>query len=190
MVSSRRFASVSLLGALCLRLTAAAPPISYVIQTVAGSENTGDGGPALAAALGQPEGIAVDNAGNIFIADAAGNRVRKVAPDGTIETFAGAGTAGFSGDGGPASAAELNQPYGLALDREGNLYIADLGNARVRKVSNDGTIQTVAGGGSLPAANAGQGGPATSAQLMQPRNVTVDAAGALIHFRFRGASGL
>ena len=157
----------------------AAPATSYVIQTVAGSDNTGDGGPALAAALGQPEGIAVDHAGNIFIADAAGHRVRKVAPDGTIETFAGTGTAGFSGDGGSAGAAELNQPYGLAFDRAGNLYIADLGNARVRKVSNDGTIQTVAGGGSLPAANSAQGGPATSAQLMQPRNVTLDGVGTL-----------
>jgi uncharacterized protein (TIGR03437 family) len=87
--------------------------------------------------------------------------------------------AGFAGDGGPADAALLNQPYGLALDRAGNLYIADLGNARVRKVAIDGTIQTVAGGGTLPAATSGQGGPATSAQLAQPRNVTLDAAGSL-----------
>jgi uncharacterized protein (TIGR03437 family) len=178
-VSFRRFVLLSLLGAACLRSIAAAAATSYVIQTVAGSDNTGDGGPALSAALGQPEGIAAENSGNIYVADAAQNRVRKIAPDGTIQTFAGTGTAGFAGDGGAATAAELNQPYGLALDRAGNLYIADLGNARVRKVSADGTIQTVAGGGALSAVNLGQGGPATSAQLNEPRNVALDAAGNL-----------
>jgi len=146
---------------------------------VAGADNAGDGGSALSAALGQPEGIAIDKAGNIYVADAAANRVRIIAPDGTIQTFAGTGVAGFAGDGGPATAAQLNQPYGLALDPAGNLYIADLGNGRVRKVSITGVIQTVAGGGAFPATNQGQGGPATSAQLMQPRNVTLDAAGSL-----------
>jgi uncharacterized protein (TIGR03437 family) len=152
---------------------------TYTIQTVAGADNAGDGGSALSAALGQPEGIAIDKAGNIYVADAAANRVRIIAPDGTIQTFAGTGVAGFAGDGGPATAAQLNQPYGLALDPAGNLYIADLGNGRVRKVSITGVIQTVAGGGAFPATNQGQGGPATSAQLMQPRNVTLDAAGSL-----------
>jgi trimeric autotransporter adhesin len=167
------------MAAACFRAASAAPATSYVIQTVAGSDNTGDGGPALAAALGQPEGIAVDNAGNIYIADAADNRVRKIAPDGSIQTYAGTGRAGFSGDGGPATAAQLSQPYGISLDRAGNLYIADLGNARVRKVSIDGTIQTVAGGGSFPAANSGQGGPATSVEFIQPRNVALDGGGSL-----------
>jgi len=157
----------------------AAPANSYVIQTVAGSDNTGDGGSALSAVLGQPEGIALDNAGNIYVADAASSRVRKIALDGSIQTFAGTGTAGFSGDGGSATSAALNQPYGIAFDHFGNLYIADLGNARVRKVTSDGTIQTVAGGGALPATSQAQGGPATSAQLMQPRNVTIDTAGNL-----------
>ena len=129
--------------------------------------------------LSQPEGIAVDRAGNVYFADAAVHRVRKIATDGSIQTVAGTGVAGFAGDGGPANAALLNQPYGLALDQAGNLYIADLGNARVRKVAADGTIQTVAGGGTLPATTTGQGGPATSAQLTQPRNVTLDAAGSL-----------
>jgi len=129
--------------------------------------------------LGQPEGIAVDSAGNVYVADAADNRVRKIAPDGSIHTFAGTGVAGFAGDGGPATAAQLNQPYGVAIDRAGNLYIADLGNARVRKVTIDGAIHTVAGGGAFPAANQGQGGPATVAQLVEPRNVTLDASGAL-----------
>ncbi len=179
MVSSRRFALLTLLGAAYFPITLAAQATSYVIQTVAGSDNTGDGGSPLSAVLGQPEGIALDSAGNIYIADAAASRVRKIALDGTIQTFAGTGTPGFSGDGGPATAAALNQPYGLAFDHFGNLYIADLGNARVRKVTSDGAIHTVAGGGTLPATSQAQGGPAISAQLMQPRNVTIDTAGNL-----------
>ncbi len=178
MVSLDRLVLLSLLGAVCLP-AADTTPTSYIIQTVAGSDDAGDGGPALSAALSQPEGIAVDRSGNVYFADAAVHRVRKITTTGLIQTVAGTGVAGFAGDGGPADAALLNQPYGLALDRAGNLYIADLGNARVRKVAIDGTIQTVAGGGTLPAATSGQGGPATSAQLAQPRNVTLDAAGSL-----------
>ncbi len=155
------------------------PSSSYIIQTVAGSDNSGDGGQALSAALSQPEGIAVDGLGNVYFADAAVSRVRKIAKDGSIQIIAGTGVAGFAGDGGPATSALLNQPYGLALDAAGNLYIADLGNARVRKVGTDGIIQTVAGGGLLPATSTGQGGPATSAQLAQPRNVAFDASGSL-----------
>jgi trimeric autotransporter adhesin len=177
-VSSHRLALLSLLGAACMP-AADTPPPSYIIQTVAGSDDSGDGGQALSAALSQPEGIAVDGSGNVYVADAAVHRIRKIAADGSIQTIAGTGVAGFAGDGGPASAALLNQPYGLAMDAAGNLYIADLGNARVRKVAIDGTIQTVAGGGTLPAISTGQGGPATSAQLAQPRNVTIDGAGSL-----------
>jgi uncharacterized protein (TIGR03437 family) len=154
-------------------------PASYIIQTVAGSFDSGDGGSALSAALSQPEGIAVDGIGNIYFADAAVHRVRKIATNGLIQTVAGTGVAGFSGDGGPAGAALLNQPYGLAFDASGNLYIADLGNARVRKVGTDGTIQTVAGGGALPATSTGQGGPATSTQLAQPRDVALGADGSV-----------
>ncbi len=178
MVSFDRIVLLSLLGAVGIP-GADTVPASYIIQTVAGSDNSGDGGLALSAALSQPEGIAVDRSGNVYFADAADNRVRKIGADGSIQTVAGTGMAGFAGDGGPASAAMLNQPYGLALDKAGNLYIADLGNARVRKVGVDGAIQTVAGGGTLPAANTGQGGPATSAQLMQPRNVALDASDSL-----------
>jgi len=167
-----RLCVLSLLSTACFAAT-------YTIQTVAGSDNATNGGSALAAALGQPEGVAIDGAGNVYVADAAGNCVRIIAPDGTIQIFAGTGTAGFSGDGGPAAAAQLNQPYGLAFDTDGNLYIADLGNSRVRKVSVGGVIQTVAGGGAFPATGQGQGGPATSAQLMQPRNVTLDPGGFL-----------
>lgn len=166
-------------AALVSRLTAATAPTSYTIQTVAGSDNSGNGGSATSVALGQPEGIAIDSAGNIYVAEAANSRVRKIATDGSIQTFAGTGVAGFSGDGGPATAAQLNQPYGLAIDSSGALYIADLGNSRVREITANGTIQTVAGGGTLPATTTGQGGPATSAQLAQPRNVAIGADGSL-----------
>src|SRR5579864_355245 len=144
--------------------------ISYNIQTVAGSSNVGDGGPSVSAALSDAQGVAVDAAGDIFIADANDHRVRKIAPGGTISTVAGDGSPGFRGDGGPASAARLNTPYGVAADRAGNLYIADLGNNRVRKVGPDGVISTV---------------PGTDA-LLAPRNVALDAAGRLYISEFGG----
>ncbi len=159
-------------------LQAADSPLIYNIQTVAGSDSNGDGGPALSALLSQAEGIAVDKLGNIYIADAADNRVRKIAPDGTIQTIAGGGVAGFAGDGGPAAQALLNQPYGLAVDSSGNLYIADLGNARVRKISADGTIQTVAGGGKT-IAGGNVSAVAVNVQLLEPRNVAIDNGGTL-----------
>ena len=147
-----------------------APPPSYTIQTVAGSSEVGDGGPALEAAISDAEGVAIDGAGNVFVADANDHRVRKVTPDGNISTVAGDGTPGFRGDGGPASAARLNTPYGIAVDGAGNLYIADLGNNRVRKVGPDGTISTVPG----------------TDTLMAPRNVALDAAGTLYISEFGG----
>ena len=140
---------------------------------------SGDGGPATAASLSGPLGVAVDSAGNLYIADTGNNRVRKVS-GGTITTLAGNGTAGFSGDGGPAANASLSGPTGVALDSAGNLYIADTGNKRVRKVSG-GTISTVAGNGT--AGFSGDGGPATSAMLAgpgsAPQGVALDAAGNL-----------
>ncbi|MEO7143424.1 MAG: hypothetical protein ABI165_07955 [Bryobacteraceae bacterium] len=161
-------------------------PAAYTIQTVAGGDNVGDGGPAAAALFGQLEGVAVDAKGDIFLSDAVGNRVRKITPDGVIRTLAGTGTAGFSGDGGPATQADLNAPYGIAADGAGNLYIADLGNARVRMVAPDGTIRTIAGGGSIPPGGDGDGGPASSAKLVSPRNVAVDGAGNLYISDFDG----
>src|SRR6201999_672465 len=103
-------------------------------------------------------GVAVDTAGNLYIAEFLNHRVRKVSPNGTITTVAGTGIAGFSGDGGPATDASLNEPFRVALDKAGNLYISDYGNFRVRKVTVDGIIATVAGNGT-PNSN-GDGGPA------------------------------
>src|SRR5438876_3830946 len=130
-----------------------------------------DGGPAASAALSWPYGVAVDGAGNIYIADTGNHRIRKVSPDGIITTVAGLGSftngsfsgVGYSGDGGPATEATLNSPHGVAVDTNGNIYIADTENRRIRKVASDGTITTVAGNGLF--SESGDGGPATGAQL-------------------------
>lgn len=166
-------------GALTFQPIARAANPSYTIQTVAGSDFTGDGGPATQAILSQTEGVAVDPFGNIYVADADDNRVRKISVDGTIQTVAGNSVAGFSGDGGKASAGLLSHPYGLALDAAGNLYVADLGNARIRKISLDGIIQTVAGGGMVAPGVNGDGSPAVSMQLNSPRNVALDPDGTM-----------
>ena len=149
-----------------------------MITTLAGNGGYGyggDGGPATAASLSWPAGVAVDPAGNLYVADLFNYRIRKVTPAGTITTVAGNGQYGYSGDSGPATAASLNQPSGVAVDAAGNLYIADTLNNRVRKVTSTGTITTVAVGGS----GLGDGGPATAASLWWPSGVAVDAAGNL-----------
>src|SRR2546423_7549488 len=107
---------------LLLAITALAQA-TYTVTILAGSDWVGDNGPATQALLFQAEGVAADSAGNLYIAEAQGHRVRRVSPGGVITTIAGTGHAGFSGDGGPASAAQLNAPYGLAFDSRGNLYI-------------------------------------------------------------------
>jgi uncharacterized protein (TIGR03437 family) len=146
-----------------------------VITTVAGGGSSiGDNGPATSAQFA-PSGIAVDIAGNLYIADWQSHRIRKVT-NGVIATVAGNGTQGFSGDNGPATSAQLNFPEGVAVDSAGNLYIADEGNNRIRKVS-DGVITTVAGNGAR--GFSGDGGPATSAQLDLPAGVAVDSAGSI-----------
>jgi uncharacterized protein (TIGR03437 family) len=161
-------------------LAAANPPAnSYIIQTVAGSDFAADGPSALAAIFSQTEGIAIDSSGTIYIADADDNRVRKINPNGSIQTVAGTGVAGFAGDGGPSNTAMLSHPYGVVADTQGNLYIADLGNGRVRKISSGGTIATVAGGGTIAPGGNGDGGPATSVQLLEPRNIAVTPDGTI-----------
>lgn len=173
-------------GIFCLCATALFGAGSYTISTIAGSDWVGDGGPAIGAILLQSEGVAADNAGNVYIADASDHRVRRVAKNGTIETVAGTGVFGFSGDGGPAIQAQLNSPYGLSLDAQGNLYIADLGNARIRRVALDGTITTIAGGGAVPAGGANDGSPATMVALSAPRNLAFDGSGNLYISDFNG----
>jgi len=142
-----------------------------VITTVAGSGAaldggfSGDTGPATSAKLSNPAGVAVDAAGNLYIADTSNDRIRKVS-NGVITTVVGTGTLGFAGDNGPATYAELSAPNGVAVDPAGNLYIADTGNNRIRKVTN-GVITTVAGNGT--AGLSGDNGPATNAQLNRPK---------------------
>ena len=139
------------------------------ITTIAGNGNTGDGGPATSAQV-SPWGVAVDGQRNVYIVESDNESVRRVSAGGTITTIAGTGNQGFSGDGGPATSAELDSPTGVAVDRQGNVYIVDRDNNRVRKVGPGGTITTFAGGGS----SLGDGGPATSAQLNYPYAVAVD----------------
>jgi sugar lactone lactonase YvrE len=151
-----------------------------IIATVAGkgaSGYSGDGATATNAGLNLPCGVAVDSSGNLYIADTDNERIRKVAANGIITTVAGKGAAGYSGDGGPATNASLNLPYGAALDAFGNLYIADRSNNRIRKVAANGIITTVAGNGS--GTYAGDGGPATNASLDYPIGAAFDAAGNL-----------
>ncbi len=148
------------------------------ITTVAGtgaSGYSGDGGPAVNAKLSLSYGVAVDNTGALYIADAANSRIRKVT-GGVIDTVAGTGTAGYSGDSIAASSAQLNVPYAVAVDGTGNLYIADTVNNRIRKVSG-GVISTIAGNGVT--AFSGDGGQAAQAQLDSPSDVAVDGAGNL-----------
>lgn len=151
--------------------------VNYRVSSIAGSSRVGDGNPATQAQLAAPEGIAVDPAGNIYIADSVNNRIRKVNTAGVITTVAGNGYAGFAGDAGPAVDSQWNAPYGLALDSAGNLFVADLANARVRRISPSGLVQTIAGGGAplLP----GEGSQALGAKFSGPRNLAFDPQGNL-----------
>lgn len=147
------------------------------IIRIAGNGQTGysgDGGAATAAQLNYPAGIAVDSGGTVYVADRSANVVRAISPSLAITTVAGTGAAGFQGDGGSATQAQLNAPIGIAVDAKGNLYIADSGNSVIRKVSG-GVITTVAGNGA--AGFSGDSGPATSASLYSPEGVAVDKAG-------------
>jgi len=152
-----------------------------IITTVAGSESydysdfIGDGGPATQAILWSPLSIAVDGSNNIYIADLGNNRIRKVDSSGVISTVAGNGAYGFSGDGGPATEAMLNEPCGVSIDGAGNIYISDTGNYRIRKVDTSGVISTIAGNGSN--GFSGDGGPAVQAGLEYVYGTAVDSVG-------------
>jgi sugar lactone lactonase YvrE len=154
---------------------------SGAVTTVAGTGRcggSGDGGPATAAMLCQPHGIAVDAAGNLYVADSPNHRIRRIDTRGVITTVAGTGTAGYSGDGGPAAAARLNRPRNLDIAADGDLVIADTDNRRVRRVdSATGFVTTVAGTGVRR--SSGDGGPATAASFVDPRDVALDRAGNL-----------
>jgi sugar lactone lactonase YvrE len=148
-----------------------------IITTIAGNgthDFIGDGLQATQVGVA-PTGLDVDAAGNVFIADYAHNRIRKVSPSGVITTVAGDGSYGFSGDGGLATSAALHGPYDVAVDKNGSLFIADLINQRIRKVLPNGIISTIAGTGE--SGYGGDGGPATSAKLHLPRSVAVDGGG-------------
>jgi uncharacterized protein (TIGR03437 family) len=150
------------------------PPCT--IQTVAGPASlySGDGGPAISADFNGITGIRFDQSGNLFIADTNNQRVRKVTPDGIVTTIAGTGTAGFSGDGGLATSAQLYLPVAVSPDNQGNVYIVD-GDNRIRKIDSSGIITTYAGTG---VANfSGDGGQATAAELQAPLDVLADNAG-------------
>lgn len=153
-------------GKAILRIENSGPPPQF----------SGDGGPATSADLDRPAGVAVDAQENIYISDQLNNRVRKVTPDGYIQTIAGTGETGYGGDNGPAVAAKLAHPMGIAVDANGNVYVADRENNRIRKISVDGTIRTVVGSG-----RQGQSGnaPALSINLDFPHGVAMDAMGTL-----------
>ncbi len=150
------------------------------ISTIAGNGSSGysgDGGPATSAKLYNAYGTAVDSSGNVFIADTNNNRIREVvASTGTIITVAGNGSSGYSGDNGPATSAMLSNPYGVAVDSSGNLFIADAFNNRIREVvASTGNIITIAGNGT--GGFSGDGGSATSAAINFPEGVAVDSSG-------------
>ncbi|MCB9772147.1 MAG: fibronectin type III domain-containing protein [Candidatus Omnitrophica bacterium] len=154
----------------------------YIISTVAGTGVGGyseDGVPADKANLNYPVYMAVDQNGNIYISE--NNRIRKIDLSGIIQTFAGTGAGGYSGDGGPATAAQLNNPSGITVDQYGNILIADSGNHRIRKVDVSGVIKTIAGTGFIGAYGSGgysgDGGPAIAAKLNSPTSVAVDQNG-------------
>ena len=151
---------------------------AYTISTIAGTGTTGfsgDGATASGAQLSFPGSIAFDSSGNMYIADSGNNRIRKIS-NGTITTVAGNGTAGYTGDKGAATSAELNNPTGVAVDSAGNIYIADTNNHVVRQVSSSGTITTFAGDNGAGAGYSGDTGTANQAQLNYPTAVVIDSA--------------
>jgi sugar lactone lactonase YvrE len=172
------------IGEVCIAgMTVDAQGNLYVAETITGTiwkvTPSGAATPFAGASAGLsfPNGLAMDGNGNLYIADSYNNRIRKLTPAGIITTVAGNGGAGFGGDGGPATSAQLRYPLGVAVDKDGNLFIADSHNNRIRKVDTAGIITTVAGNGT--SGFSGDGGAATSAQLDYPTAVAVDGSGNL-----------
>ena len=158
-----------------------------IINTIAGdgtNASTGDGGVASSAQLASPTGLALAPDGSLYIAEATGHRIRRIAPDGTISTIAGTGVAGFSGDDGLAIAAQLNSPSYLAVSSDGTLFIADSGNNRIRQITTDGRIITYAGTG--VAGSAGDGSAASAAQLFNPKGMELGPDGSLYVAEYGG----
>ena len=152
---------------------------SGIINTIIGNGvagYSGDGGPATAAELHDPWSVVLDKAGNIYIAYQINNCVRMVNTSGIITTIAGNGVGGYSGDGGPATSAELFEPYGVAVDASGNVYISDF-NETVRMVNTSGIITTIVGNG--VGGYSGDGGPATAAEIQYPEGIALDTSGNL-----------
>jgi hypothetical protein len=149
----------------------------------------GNGGPGANATLNTPSAVAVDSKGDVFIADTENNMIREVTPNGIIRTVAGNGRPGYSGDGGPAVFASLDNPSGVAVNAQGDLFIADTVNNVIREVTPNGIIHTIAGnpfggwkhgrGGPLGGGYAGDGGPAVDALLQHPQGLAVDSNGDL-----------
>ena len=151
--------------------------VGPIISTIAGPPNIGDNGQAILATLNNPEAIATDAAGNVYITEGQPNRIRRISPTGVITTIAGTGEAGFSGDGGPATAAQLNYPTSIVVDAAGNVFFSDWANNRIRKISTSGIITTVAGNGNY--GFSGDGGQATSAMLNGAYGIAIDASNVL-----------
>jgi DNA-binding beta-propeller fold protein YncE len=175
------FASMNATAPILLVMTlagsvAGAEPLMETAAGVGTEGNRGDGGPAVRASLNMPFDIALDRAGNIYFSDTFNHTVRRIdSKTGRISTVAGSGRAGFSGDDGPATAAQLREPYGVVLDSRNNLYLVDRLNQRVRMVDAEtGTIRTVAGNGSKTFS--GDGGPAVEAGLVEPNGIALDPA--------------
>ena len=159
-------------GSRVRKVSASGTIAAFAGTTTAGY--AGDTGPATSARLTEPHGLAVDSAGNVYIADSGNFRIRKVSANGIITTIAGTGVAGYSGDGGPAAAAEIGYVHALAFDGAGNLYFSDPYNHCVRRILTNGTVETAAGGAF---GGAGDGGPAVQAGLRYPYGLVADRVG-------------